>query len=71
MLSWRRRVGTALLFGPLMVVIVMVPLGALLGSMGMDIHWTSARDAYFGWTCIALIVCGCVVGGIRLRRRKS
>ena len=71
MSGWRRSVGTFLLFAPLMVVIVMVPLGVLLGSMGMDIHWTSPRDAYFGWTCIVLIVCGCVVGGVRLRRIKS
>jgi hypothetical protein len=36
MRSWRRIIGTVLLLAPLIGLILMVALGVLLGSMGMD-----------------------------------
>jgi hypothetical protein len=69
--GWRRIIGTALILAPLIILVLLIPLGVMLGAMGMDVHWTSKRDAYIGWTCIALIVCTCIVVGLRLRRIKS
>ncbi len=41
MAQWRLWVGMLLILLPLLCLAVMVALGILLGSMGMDIHWKS------------------------------
>jgi hypothetical protein len=43
----------------------------LLGSMGsmwMDIHWTSKEAPYIAATCVVLLVCACVAAGLKLRK---
>jgi hypothetical protein len=43
----------------------------LLGSMGVDIHWTSKGAAYVTPMAGVLLLCGVVVLGFRLRRDKD
>ena len=53
---------------PLLCIVVMIALGFLLGSMGMDIHWKS--KAMFSVTVSALVasLTGCVALGVKLRK---
>jgi hypothetical protein len=44
--GWRRPIGTLLILTPLLVLTGLGLLGVLLGSMGMDIHWTSKAAFY-------------------------
>jgi hypothetical protein len=66
--GWRRPIGTLLILTPLLVLTGLGLLGVLLGSMGMDIHWTSKAAFYVAMTCSIVLFCGCVMAGIRLRR---
>lgn len=68
--GWRRPIGTLLILTPLVVLIGVGILGVLLGSMGMDIdiHWNSTWARYIATVCIVLLLCACVLCGIRLRR---
>jgi hypothetical protein len=68
MRSWRRAAGTLLIAIPLLVLLALLPLCVLLGSLGMDIHFTSKAAAYIGISCFMVAMCGCVFAGIRLRR---
>ena len=43
-------------------------LRVLLGSMGMDIRWTSRGTFYVAAMCSVLILCTCVATGVHLRR---
>jgi hypothetical protein len=45
--------------------------GGLLGSMGMDVHWTSKEAPYIAATCVALLVCVCLAAGLKLRKRTK
>jgi hypothetical protein len=68
-MGWRRTIGTVLLLTPLWGSILFILTGILLGSMGMDIHWTSNKGAYIGWTTLVLAFSACVMAGVKLRRR--
>ena len=68
MRRWRRTIGTFLILTPLLFLIGGGLLGVLLGSMGMDIHWTSKGAFYVAITCSIVLLCGCVMAGIRLRK---
>jgi hypothetical protein len=70
-MGWRRTIGTVLLLTPLWGSILFILTGILLGSMGMDIRWTSNRGPYIGWTTIVLLVSSCVMAGVKLRRRPK
>jgi hypothetical protein len=59
--GWRGPIGTLLILTPLLVLIGLGLLGVLLGSMGMDIHWTSKAAFYVAMTCGILLLCGCVI----------
>jgi hypothetical protein len=66
--GWRTAIGTLLILTPLLVPIGLGLPGVLLGSMGMDIHWTSKAAFYVAITCSIPLLCGCVMAGIRLRK---
>jgi hypothetical protein len=67
--GWGRPIGTLLILTPLLVLIGLGLLDVLLGSMGMDIHWTSSKAAFYvAMTCSILLLCGRVMAGIRLRK---
>ena len=68
MRRWRRPIGTLLILTPLLVLVGVGLLGVLLGSMGMDIHWTSRGTFYVAAMRSVLILCTCVVAGVHLRR---
>lgn len=67
-MGWRRTIGTVLLLTPLWGFILFTLAGILLGSLGMDIHWTSNKVAYMGWTMLVLAFSACVMAGVKLRR---
>jgi hypothetical protein len=67
MRRWRRALGTLLILTPLLVHIAYGLFGVLLGSMGMDIHWTSKGASYVAITCSVLLLGACVVAGVKLR----
>jgi hypothetical protein len=71
MRRWRRVIGTLLILAPLFVLICSGLLGVLLGSMGMDIHWTSKAAFYVAITSPVLLLCTCVATGIRLLSLQS
>jgi hypothetical protein len=68
MQGWRRAVGTLLLWTPLVIFVLFGLSGVLLGSMGMDVHWTSKEALYIAATCVVLLVCACVAAGLKLRK---
>jgi hypothetical protein len=68
MRGWRRAIGTLLILAPLFVLICGGLLEILLGSVGMDIHWTSKAAFYVAITSLVLLLCACVATGIRLRK---
>jgi hypothetical protein len=67
MRRWRRALGTLLILTPLMALIAYGLSRVLLGSMGIDIHWTSKGASYIAMTCSVLLLCACVVAGVQLR----
>jgi uncharacterized membrane protein len=64
----RKVIGTLLILSPLFVLMAFPFFGVLLGSMGMDIHWTSETASYVTIGCSILALCACVMAGIQLRR---
>ena len=66
MWSWRRLVGIVLILTPLIAIVCGALLGILLGSMGMDIHWTSKAASEVTISSAVLVLCACVAGGICL-----
>jgi hypothetical protein len=68
MRRWRRTIGTFLILTPLLFLIGGGFLGVLLGSMGMDIHWTSKAASYVAIMCSVLLLCACVATGFQLRK---
>ncbi len=68
MRGWRRAFGTLLVLTPLLVLVGLGLLAVLLGSMGMDIHWTSKGPFYVTATSGVLILCACVMAGVHLRK---
>ena len=42
--------------------------GVLLGSMGMDIRWTSKKAPYVAATFAVLLGCACMAAGLKLRK---
>ena len=73
MQGWRKAFGTLLLWTPFLILSLFCLSGVLLGSMGMDIHihWTSKASPYIAATCAVLLVCSCVVVGLKLRKGKT
>jgi peptidoglycan/LPS O-acetylase OafA/YrhL len=68
MRRWRKIIGTLLLWTPFLAFGLFSLSGVLLGSMGMDIHWTSDEAPYVAATCAVLLVCACVAAGLKLRK---
>ena len=68
---WRRAVGTLLLWTPLLIFVLFCLSGALLESMGMDVHLTSKKAFYIVTTCVVLLVVACVAAGLKLRKGKG
>ena len=68
MKRWRRAVGTLLLWNPLVIFVLFGLSVVLLGSMGMDVHWTSKEAPYIAGTCVTLLVCACMAAGLKLRQ---
>jgi hypothetical protein len=64
----RKVIGTLLILSPLFVLMAYAFFGVLLGSMGMDIHWTSKMASYVTTGCSIVALCACVIAGIHLRR---
>jgi hypothetical protein len=64
----RRVIGTLLILSPLFALMAFAFFGVLLGSMGMDIHWTSRVNSYVTIGCSVLALCACVMAGIHLWR---
>jgi len=64
----RRVIGTLLILSPLFVLMAFPFFGVLLGSMGMDIHWTSKRASYIAMAFSIFVLCACVMAGVHLRR---
>jgi hypothetical protein len=71
MQGWRKVVGTLLLWTPLLILVVFGLSGVLLGSMGMEVHWTSEASPYIVATCVVLLACACVAAGLKLRKATS
>jgi len=68
MQGWRRAVRTLLLWTPLGIFFLLGLSGVLLGSMGVDVHWTSKEAPYVITTCVVLLVCACAAAGLKLRK---
>jgi heme/copper-type cytochrome/quinol oxidase subunit 1 len=68
MQGWRRAVGTLLLWTPLVIFFLLGLSGVLLGSFGVDVHWTSKEAPYVVTTCVVLVVCSCLAAGLKLRK---
>jgi hypothetical protein len=68
MQKWRRVIGTLLILTPLVLLLALILLAILLGSMGMDIHWTSKGRFYVTTACTFLTLCACIIAGVHLRR---
>ncbi len=60
--------GTFLILIPLILLLSLPLLGIFLGAMGMDIHWTSKVSFYTTMVFAVVLLCACVLAGIRLRR---
>ncbi len=67
----RRFCGTVLLWTPVVVAVFLGFSGLLLGSLGMDVHWTSAKSQFIAATAVVLVVGVCVAAGLRLRKEDS
>jgi hypothetical protein len=67
----RGAVGTLLLWTPLVIFVLFGLSGVLLGSMGMDVHWTSKEAPYIAATSVLLLGCACVAVGLKLRKRTK
>jgi hypothetical protein len=57
-----------LLWTPLVIFVLLDLSGVPLGSMGMDVHWTSKEAPYIAGTCVVLLVCACMAAGLNLRQ---
>lgn len=68
---WRRFIGTLLLLTPLFALICCGLLAVLMGSLGMDIHWASKTPLFVAASGAGVLLCACVVVGIRLRKAES
>jgi uncharacterized integral membrane protein len=68
MARWRVVFGNLLILIPFVVLAGGCLLGVLLGSMGMDIHWTSKMPFYVAAIFGVLIIFVSVISGVRLRR---
>ena len=66
--TMRRVIGTLLILSPLFALMAFVFLGVLLGSMGVDIHWTSKGASYIAMAFSIFALCACVMAGVHLRR---
>jgi hypothetical protein len=66
--TMRRVIGTLLILSPLFAFTAFACLGVLLGSMGMDIHWTSKGASCITIACSIFALGACVMAGVRLRR---
>ena len=67
----RGAVGTLLLWTPLVIFVLFGLSGVLLGSMGMDVRWTSKEAPYIAATCVVLLVCACVAAGSQIAKRDK
>jgi hypothetical protein len=65
---WRRSVGTLLLWTPFAIFIFFILFGVLLGSMGIDIHWTSKKSPYIVAICLVMFLGACLAVGRKLRK---
>jgi hypothetical protein len=68
MQNWRRALGTILIAIPILFLLALIPVGVVLGSLGMDIHFTSKSAAHIVIFCFVIVMWGCVFAGTRLRR---
>jgi hypothetical protein len=66
--TMRRVIGILLILSPLFALMAFAFLGVLLGSMGVDIHWTSKGTSYVAIACFILALCACVMAGVHLRK---
>lgn len=68
----RSAVGLLLLLLPLLLLATFPFFGVLLGSLGMDIHWTaSTASGYGAATCVAIVLCLSSLIGWRLLRSRT
>ena len=68
---WRRLIGTPLLLTPLFALICCGLLAVLIGSLGMDIHWASRTSLFVAASGAGIVLCACVVAGVRLKKTPS
>jgi hypothetical protein len=71
MQRWRRPLGTLLIWTPMLALAFCVFTGILLGSMGMDIHFTSKAASYLAMASTILILIACLAVGLRLQKRPG
>ena len=68
----RSVLGLFLLLLPLLLLATLPFFGVLLGSLGMDIHWSASRPAGYGAaTCAAIVLCLSSLVGWRLLRART
>jgi hypothetical protein len=66
---WKTVVGTVLILGPVLVLLLAAVTGVFLGSLGMDIHWNGPMSLlYLALVSLVIALCGSVVVGFGLRR---
>ncbi len=59
--------GLLLLLLPLLLLATFPFFGVLMGSLGMDIHWTAPKPVGYGAAaCVALVLCFSSLAGWRL-----
>jgi hypothetical protein len=66
--TMRRVIGTVLILSPLFALMAFAFLAVLLGSMGVDIHWTSKGASNIAMAFSIFALCACVMAGVHLRR---
>ena len=71
MLWWRRAVAMLMISTPLLALVVYSVGGVILGSLGMDIHWTSRSAAYIAGFALIVSLIACVAFGVTLLRQRQ